>query len=299
MKGIILAGGSGTRLYPLTTVTSKQLLPVYDKPMVYYPLSVLMMAGIRDILIISTPHDLPNFERLLGDGSQYGVNFLYKVQPSPDGLAQAFLLGEEFISGEPCALVLGDNSVYGNGRARTLRGAVRKAEEGGATVFGYYVDDPERYGVVEFDADHKAVSIEEKPAVPKSNYAVTGLYFYDSRVVEFAKRVKPSARGELEITDLNRMYLEDGSLNVRTLGRGYAWLDTGTMDSLFEAGEFVRTVQRAQGLPIAVAEEIAYENGWIDREQLMESAEKYGKSPYGKHLKDVADDKIIVRKSHE
>ena len=299
MKGIILAGGSGTRLYPLTTVTSKQLLPVYNKPMVYYPLSVLMMAGIRDILIISTPHDLPNFERLLGDGSQYGVSFSYKVQPSPDGLAQAFLLGEEFIAGEPCALVLGDNIFYGNGLTRTLRGAVRKAEEGGATVFGYYVDDPERYGVVEFDADHKAVSIEEKPAVPKSNYAVTGLYFYDSRVVEFAKRVKPSARGELEITDLNRMYLEDGSLNVRTLGRGYAWLDTGTMDSLFEAGEFVRTVQRAQGLPIAVAEEIAYENGWIDREQLMESAEKYGKSPYGKHLKDVADDKIIVRKSHE
>ncbi len=299
MKGIILAGGSGTRLYPLTTVTSKQLLPVYDKPMIYYPLSVLMMAGIRDILIISTPHDLPNFERLLGDGSQYGVSFSYKVQPSPDGLAQAFLLGEEFIAGEPCALVLGDNIFYGNGLTRTLRGAVRKAEEGGATVFGYYVDDPERYGVVEFDADHKAVSIEEKPAVPKSNYAVTGLYFYDSRVVEFAKRVKPSARGELEITDLNRMYLEDGSLNVRTLGRGYAWLDTGTMDSLFEAGEFVRTVQRAQGLPIAVAEEIAYENGWIDREQLMESAEKYGKSPYGKHLKDVADDKIIVRKSHE
>lgn len=299
MKGIILAGGSGTRLYPLTTVTSKQLLPVYDKPMIYYPLSVLMMAGIRDILIISTPHDLPNFERLLGDGSQYGVSFSYKVQPSPDGLAQAFLLGEEFIAGEPCALVLGDNIFYGNGLTRTLRGAVRKAEEGGATVFGYYVDDPERYGVVEFDADHKAVSIEEKPAVPKSNYAVTGLYFYDSRVVEYAKRVKPSARGELEITDLNRMYLEDGSLNVRTLGRGYAWLDTGTMDSLFEAGEFVRTVQRAQGLPIAVAEEIAYENGWIDREQLMESAEKYGKSPYGKHLKDVADDKIIVRKSHE
>lgn len=299
MKGIILAGGSGTRLYPLTTVTSKQLLPVYDKPMIYYPLSVLMMAGIRDILIISTPHDLPNFERLLGDGSQYGVSFSYKVQPSPDGLAQAFLLGEEFIAGEPCALVLGDNIFYGNGLTRTLRGAVRKAEEGGATVFGYYVDDPERYGVVEFDADHKAVSIEEKPAVPKSNYAVTGLYFYDSRVVEFAKRVKPSARGELEITDLNRMYLEDGFLNVRTLGRGYAWLDTGTMDSLFEAGEFVRTVQRAQGLPIAVAEEIAYENGWIDREQLMESAEKYGKSPYGKHLKDVADDKIIVRKSHE
>ena len=294
MKGIILAGGSGTRLYPLTTVTSKQLLPVYDKPMIYYPLSVLMMAGIRDILIISTPHDLPNFERLLGDGTQYGVNFSYKVQPSPDGLAQAFLLGEEFIAGEPCALVLGDNIFYGNGLTRTLRGAVKKAEEGGATVFGYYVDDPERYGVVEFDADHKAISIEEKPVVPKSNYAVTGLYFYDSRVVEFAKQVGPSARGELEITDLNRMYLEDGSLNVRTLGRGYAWLDTGTMDSLFEAGEFVRTVQRAQGLPIAVAEEIAYENGWITREQLMESAVRYGKSPYGKHLEDVAEDRIIT-----
>ena len=294
MKGIILAGGAGTRLYPLTMVTSKQLLPVYDKPMIYYPLSVLMMAGIRDILIISTPHDLPNFERLLGDGSQYGVSFSYKVQPSPDGLAQAFLLGEEFIAGEPCALVLGDNIFYGNGLTRTLRGAVRKSEEGGATVFGYYVDDPERYGVVEFDADHKAVSIEEKPAVPKSNYAVTGLYFYDSRVVDYAKQVRPSARGELEITDLNRMYLEDGSLNVRTLGRGYAWLDTGTMDSLFEAGEFVRTVQRAQGLPIAVAEEIAYENGWIDKNQLLSSAEKYGKSPYGKHLKDVVEDKIIT-----
>ncbi len=294
MKGIILAGGSGTRLYPLTTVTSKQLLPVYDKPMIYYPLSVLMMAGIRDILIISTPHDLPNFERLLGDGTQYGVNFSYKVQPSPDGLAQAFLLGEGFIAGEPCALVLGDNIFYGNGLTRTLRGAARNAEEGGATVFGYYVDDPERYGVVEFDVNHKAVSIEEKPAVPKSNYAVTGLYFYDSRVVDFAKQVRPSARGELEITDLNRMYLENGSLNVRTLGRGYAWLDTGTMDSLFEAGEFVRTVQRAQGLPIAVAEEIAYENGWITREQLMESAVRYGKSPYGKHLKDVAEDRIIT-----
>ena len=293
MKGIILAGGSGTRLYPLTTVTSKQLLPVYDKPMIYYPLSVLMMAGIRDILIISTPHDLPSFERLLGDGTQYGVNFSYKVQPSPDGLAQAFLLGEEFIAGEPCALVLGDNIFYGNGLTRTLRGAVKKAEEGGATVFGYYVDDPERYGVVEFDSDHKAISIEEKPVVPKSNYAVTGLYFYDSRVVEFAKLVRPSARGELEITDLNRMYLDDGSLNVRTLGRGYAWLDTGTMDSLYEAGEFVRTVQRAQGLPIAVAEEIAYENGWIDKSQLLASAEKYGKSPYGQHLKDVVEGKIM------
>ena len=296
MKGIILAGGSGTRLYPLTTVTSKQSLPVYDKPMIYYPLSVLMMAGIRDILVISTPKDLPNFERLLGDGSHYGVRFSYKVQPSPDGLAQAFLLGEEFIGGEPCALVLGDNIFYGNGLGTTLRKAVAKAENGGgASVFGYYVDDPERYGVVEFDERKKAVSIEEKPARPKSHYAVTGLYFYDEHVVEYAKQVRPSARGELEITDLNRMYLDAGMLNVRTLGRGYAWLDTGTMDSLFEAGEFVRTVQRAQGLPIAIVEEIAYENGWITRDQLMESAERYGKSPYGQHLKDVADDKIIVK----
>ena len=296
MKGIILAGGSGTRLYPLTTVTSKQLLPVYNKPMIYYPLSVLMMSGIRDILVISTPKDLPNFERLLGDGSHYGVRFSYKVQPSPDGLAQAFLLGEEFIGGEPCALVLGDNIFYGNGLGTTLRKAVAKAENGGgASVFGYYVDDPERYGVVEFDERKKAVSIEEKPARPKSHYAVTGLYFYDEHVVEYAKQVRPSARGELEITDLNRMYLDAGMLNVRTLGRGYAWLDTGTMDSLFEAGEFVRTVQRAQGLPIAIVEEIAYENGWITRDQLMESAERYGKSPYGQHLKDVADDKIIVK----
>ena len=295
MKGIILAGGSGTRLYPLTTVTSKQLLPVYDKPMIYDPLSVLMMAGIRDILIISTPKDLPNFERLLGDGSHYGVRFSYKVQPSPDGLAQAFLLGEEFIAGEPCALVLGDNIFYGNGLGTTLRKAVAKAESGeGASVFGYYVDDPERYGVVEFDEDKKAVSIEEKPAHPKSHYAVTGLYFYDEHVVEYAKQVKPSPRGELEITDLNRMYLDAGMLNVRTLGRGYAWLDTGTMDSLFEAGEFVRTVQRAQGLPIAIVEEIAYENGWITRDQLMESAERYGKSPYGQHLKGIADGDIML-----
>ena len=292
VKGIILAGGSGTRLYPLTTVTSKQLLPVYDKPMVYYPLSVLMMAGIRDILLISTPKDLPNFERLLGDGSRYGVRLSYRVQPSPDGLAQAFLLGEEFIAGGPCALVLGDNIFYGNGLGRVLRGAVHDAQAGCASVFGYYVDDPERYGVVDFDESGRAVSIEEKPARPKSNYAVTGLYFYDDRVVEYAKRVKPSARGELEITDLNRMYLEDGSLRVRTLGRGYAWLDTGTMDSLFEAGEFVRTVQRAQGLPIAVVEEIAYQNGWITRGELLESARRYGKSPYGKHLQGIADGEI-------
>lgn len=296
MKGIILAGGSGTRLYPLTTVTSKQLLPVYDKPMIYYPLSTLMLAGIRDILIISTPKDLPNFERLLGDGSQYGVSFSYTVQPSPDGLAQAFLLGETFIAGEPCALVLGDNIFYGNGLGRTLREASTKARAGGgATVFGYWVDDPERYGVVEFDENHRAVSIVEKPQSPKSNYAVTGLYFYDERVTEFARRVRPSARGELEITDLNKMYLEDESLNVQTLGRGYAWLDTGTMDSLYEAGEFVRTVERAQGLPIAVAEEIAFENGWISRDQLMEAAVKYGKSPYGQHLKDVVENKIIVK----
>ncbi|WP_288735428.1 glucose-1-phosphate thymidylyltransferase RfbA [uncultured Enorma sp.] len=289
MKGIILAGGSGTRLYPLTTVTSKQLLPVYDKPMIYYPLSVLMMAGIRDILIISTPTDLPNFERLLHDGSDFGINLSYAEQPSPDGLAQAFIIGEEFIAGEPCALVLGDNIFYGNGLSRHLRRAVANAEQnGGATVFGYHVDDPERFGVVEFDAEGRAVSIEEKPAHPKSSYAVTGLYFYDSRVCELAKQVKPSARGELEITDLNRMYLEDGTLSVVTLGRGYAWLDTGTMESLYEAGEFVRAVERAQDTPVSVLEEIAYENGWIDRETLEACAERYGKSVYGQHLKKVA-----------
>ena len=296
MKGIILAGGSGTRLYPLTTVTSKQLLPVYDKPMVYYPLSVLMMAGIRDVLIISTPKDLPNFERLLGDGSSYGVNLSYAEQPSPDGLAQAFLIGEDFIAGEPCALVLGDNIFFGNGLARHLRRAVEHAEEGGATVFGYHVDDPERFGVVEFDKDFNAVSIEEKPVQPKSSYAVTGLYFYDSRVCEMAKRVRPSARGELEITDLNRMYLEDGSLSVVTLGRGYAWLDTGTMESLYEAGEFVRAVERSQDMPVSVLEEIAYENGWIDRETLLECAGRYGKSEYGKHLRRVAEGKIVNSK---
>lgn len=294
MKGIVLAGGSGTRLYPLTLVTSKQLLPVYDKPMIYYPLSVLMMAGIRDILIISTPQDLPNFERLLKDGSDFGVNLSYAEQPSPDGLAQAFIIGEEFIAGEPCALVLGDNIFYGNGLSRHLRRAVQDAEQGeGATVFGYHVNDPERFGVVEFDKNYNAISIEEKPEHPKSSYAVTGLYFYDGRVCDFAKQVKPSARGELEITDLNRMYLEDGSLSVVTLGRGYAWLDTGTMESLYEAGEFVRAVERAQDTPVSILEEIAFENGWIDRETLLACAERYGKSVYGQHLKKVAEGMYI------
>lgn len=297
MKGIILAGGSGTRLYPLTTVTSKQLLPVYDKPMIYYPLSVLMMAGIKDILIISTPTDLPNFERLLKDGSDYGVNLSYAEQPSPDGLAQAFIIGEEFIAGDSCALVLGDNIFYGNGLGRHLRHAVDDAEtKGGATVFGYHVDDPERFGVVEFDEKFNAVSIEEKPEHPKSNYAVTGLYFYDNRVCEFAKKVKPSARGELEITTLNQMYLKDGTLNVVTLGRGYAWLDTGTMESLFEASEFVRAVERSQGLSVSVIEEIAFQNGWISKEQLIAAAQKYGKSVYGKHLLKVAEGKIVPHK---
>jgi len=293
LKGIILAGGSGTRLYPLTMVTSKQLLPVYDKPMVYYPLSTLMLAGIRDILIISTPQDLPNFERLLGDGSQFGIGLSYVEQPEPDGLARAFHYGRGFVSGDACALVLGDNIFYGNGLSRHLRRATENAGKGRATVFGYRVDDPERFGVVEFDTNYNAVSIEEKPAHPKSSYAVTGLYFYDERVTELAERVVPSARGEYEITDLNRMYLEDGSLDVVTLGRGYAWLDTGTMESLYEAGEFVRTVERAQDLPVSVPEEIAYENGWISKESLLACAERYGKSNYGKHLMTVAEGGIV------
>ena len=293
MKGIILAGGSGTRLYPLTTVTSKQLLPVYDKPMVYYPLSTLMLAGIREVLIISTPADLPNFERLLGDGSDFGLELSYAEQPSPDGLAQAFVIGREFAQGGPCALVLGDNIFYGNGLGKRLRGAAAAAGEGRATVFGYRVDDPERFGVVECDSDYNAVSIEEKPAHPKSDYAVTGLYFYPADVCERAAEVRPSARGEYEITDLNRMYLDDGLLDVVTLGRGFAWLDTGTMESLFEASQFVRTVERAQDLPVSVPEEIAYENGWVSRERLLECAERYGKSDYGAHLRQVAEGRIV------
>ena len=293
MKGIILAGGSGTRLYPLTMVTSKQLLPVYDKPMVYYPLSTLMLAGIREILIISTPADLPNFQRLLGDGSEYGIELSYKVQPSPDGLAQAFILGKEFIGDDACAMVLGDNIFYGNGFGGILREAVSDAENNGrATVFGYFVPDPERFGVVEFDEEGRAVSIEEKPAVPKSNYAVTGLYFYPSGVSARAEKVKPSARGELEITTLNEMYLGDSLLDVQLLGRGFAWLDTGTMDSLAEATNFVQMIQKRQGVEISAPEEIAFINGWIDKEELISSAEKYGKSPYGAHLKSVAEGRI-------
>ena len=295
MKGIILAGGAGTRLYPLTMVTSKQLLPVYDKPMIYYPLSTLMLAGIQDILIISTPTDTPRFEALLGDGSQYGIHLQYKVQPSPDGLAQAFILGEEFIGDDCCAMILGDNIFYGAGMGKMLRDAVLKAEEGLATIFGYYVSDPERFGIVEFDANGKVISVEEKPRHPKSNYCITGLYFYDNRVVEYAKQVKPSARGELESTDLNRMYLEDGTLNVKLLGRGYAWLDTGTMDSLAEATAFVRTIQQWQGIEISAPEEIAYTNQWISREKLLEAAQRYGKSPYGEHLRKVAAGKIIYQ----
>ncbi len=294
MKGIVLAGGAGTRLYPLTMVTSKQLLPIYDKPMIYYPLSTLMLAGIKDILIISTPDDMPRFEALLGNGSQFGISLSYKVQPSPDGLAQAFILGEEFLGGEAGAMILGDNIFYGNGFGRMLRASVINAEEKGrATVFGYYVPDPERFGVVEFDENGKALSIEEKPKQPKSNYAVTGLYFYPAGVSARANQVKPSARGELEITTLNEMYLSDGLLDVKLLGRGFAWLDTGTMNSLLEAANFVEMVQSRQGITISAPEEIAYINGFIGKDILLESAKAYGKSPYGEHLKAVAEGKVM------
>ncbi len=293
MKGIILAGGSGTRLYPLTKVTSKQLLPVYDKPMIFYPLSTLMLAGIRDILIISTPTDTPRFKELLGDGSSMGINLSYAVQPSPDGLAQAFLIGEEFIGDDSCAMILGDNIFYGGWFRKNLREAVANANSGKATIFGYYVRDPERFGIVEFDKNKNAVSVEEKPANPKSNYAITGLYFYPKGVSAMAKEVKPSARGELEITDLNRMYLEKDDLKVQILGRGFAWLDTGTMESLMEAASFVQTVQNRQDVVISAPEEIAYYEKWITKEQLLETAAAYGKSPYGEHLKRVADDKFV------
>lgn len=294
MKGIILAGGSGTRLYPLTLGTSKQMLPVYDKPMIYYPLSTLMSAGIRDILIISTPEDIGNFERLLGDGSTFGINLFYKIQPSPDGLAQAFILGEEFIGDDACAMVLGDNIFYGSGFSVRLKEAVEDAEQKQrATVFGYHVNDPERFGVVEFDDNWQAVSIEEKPKKPKSNYAVTGLYFYPKGVTEMAKQVKPSDRGELEITTLNEMYLKKGLLDVQLLGRGSAWLDTGTVDSLADASDFVRVVQKRQGIQIAAPEEVAYKNNWITKEQLMKSVEKYKKSSYGQHLMNVANGKVM------
>lgn len=289
MKGIILAGGAGTRLYPLTMVTSKQLLPVYDKPMIYYPLSTLMLAGIKDILVISTPTDLPNFERLLGDGSAYGVKFSYIVQPSPDGLAQAFLLGEDFIGDDACAMVLGDNIFYGGGLSAFLKKAVENADNGAATIFGYYVSDPERFGIMEFDEDLNILSVEEKPAHPKSNYCITGLYFYPKGVSQMAKKVKPSARGELEITTLNDMYLREKRLKGQILGRGFAWLDTGTMDSLVEATNFVQITEKRQGVKISAPEEIAYRKGWISAEKLLKAAEKYGKSPYGEHLKHVAE----------
>ncbi len=292
MKGIILAGGAGTRLYPLTMVTSKQLLPVYDKPMIYYPLSTLMLAGIKDILIISTPQDTPRFRDLLGDGKEYGVKLSYAVQESPDGLAQAFIIGEEFIGDEPCAMVLGDNIFYGNGFSSILKEAVENADNNKATVFGYHVEDPERFGIVEFDKDGKVISVEEKPSQPKSNYAITGLYFYPKGVSSMAKEVKPSARGELEITTLNEMYLNEDRLNVKLLGRGFAWLDTGTMDSLVEAASFVQMVEKRQGVKISAPEEIAYRNGWITKEELIESAMKYGKSPYGIHLLKVSKNEL-------
>lgn len=292
MKGIILAGGSGTRLYPLTSITSKQLLPVYDKPMIFYPLSTLMLAGIRDILVISTPQDLRKYEMLLGDGNQFGINLCYEEQSSPDGLVQAFLIGEDFIKGDCCTMVLGDNIFYGNGMRPMLKEATKNSDKGEATIFGYYVNDPERFGIVEFDVNGRAVSIEEKPRNPKSNYCVTGLYFYDRRVVEFAKMVEPSARGELEITDLNRIYLEREVLNVQILGRGYAWLDCGTIDSLLDAANFIQMIEKRQGVKISAPEEIAYINEWINKGVVLESAEKYGKSPYGDHLRRVADGKI-------
>ena len=293
MKGIILAGGSGTRLYPLTKVTSKQLLPVYDKPMIYYPLSTLMLAGIRDILVISTPQDTPRFQELLQDGSQFGISLSYAVQPSPDGLAQAFIIGKEFIGNEPCAMVLGDNIFYGGWFRKNLAEAVQNAESGFATIFGYYVKDPERFGIVEFDQDKKVLSVEEKPQNPKSNYCITGLYFYPAGVAEMAEQIRPSARGELEITTLNDMYLKQDKLRAQILGRGFAWLDTGTMDSLMEAASFVQTVQNRQAVVISAPEEIAYHEKWIDKDKLLRSAEAYGKSPYGEHLKRVAEDRII------
>lgn len=292
MKGIILAGGAGTRLYPLTMITSKQLLPIYDKPMIYYPLSTLMLAGIRDILIISTPEDLPNFERLLGNGINYGLNLSYRVQPTPDGLAQAFIIAEDFIGDKACAMVLGDNIFYGNGFGKVLKAATQNAKAGQTTIFGYYVNDPQRFGIVEFDDEGKVLSVEEKPKKPKSNYCITGLYFYPKGVAQLAKQVVPSPRGELEITTLNDMYLKNEQLKVQLLGRGYAWLDTGTMDSLLEAAEFVQMVEKRQGIKISAIEEIAYRNGWIDKATLLESAKRYGKSPYGDHLKRVADGKL-------
>lgn len=293
MKGIILAGGSGTRLYPLTKVTSKQLLPIYDKPMIYYPLSTLMLAGIRDILIVSTPSDTPRFKDLLGDGSNFGINLSYAVQEKPEGLAQAFLIGENFIGNDTCAMILGDNIFYGGWFRKYLNDAVRDAENGKATIFGYYVNDPERFGIVEFDKEKNVISVEEKPKKPKSNYCITGLYFYDSRVVEMAKKVKPSFRGELEITDLNRMYLNENNLKVQILGRGFAWLDTGTTESLMDAALFIQTIQKRQGVVISAPEEIAYHEKWISKEKLLCLADLYGKSPYGQHLKTVAEDKIL------
>lgn len=290
MKGIILAGGAGTRLYPLTMVTSKQLLPVYDKPMIYYPLSTLMLAGIQDILIISTPEDTPRFESLLGNGEQFGIRLQYAIQPSPDGLAQAFIIGADFIGCDDVAMILGDNIFYGNGFSKLLLDAAEHRQR--ATVFGYYVDDPERFGVVEFDQEGKVLSVEEKPKQPKSNYAITGLYFYDNRVVEFARCLKPSARGELEITDLNRVFLELGQLDVKLMGRGYAWLDTGTVDSLLDAADFVCMIEKRQGIKISAPEEISYRNGWTSKERLIEAADRYGKSPYGVHLRKVAKNMI-------